>query len=1426
MNTTLKRNSMKRVIWRFFALLLVVLFYVNQTQAQDVYANVLTDSTSDFQDGHNVVDGDRTNYASLSNLLSVLSSSYLRVQFPQAGKAGDVVNVTVSGTAQTLGVGLLNNVTIRLYDSSGNNVATETGSSLLNISLLAGPDSLYLIKFVTNPTDTFTFKEARIEYNNTVGVNLLNEIRVYNVYYQEPCPPTYADNVYAFGTNGLLTGFVTNSGNAVDANMTNYATLVNPLNLLSLLPPAYLDLEFPNSAPSGHYVGFTVSQASSLLNLALLDDIQIRVYDENGTLRETKSNLNTLDLELLSTTGNIYSLGFVSATGNYRISRIRIQLEPVLGLLQNLNVYNAFHYALERPPVVVTASGSTTVCQGDSITLTAEQIPSATGYMWSTGATTRTITVSQSGTYYVTATDSFTCTRRSADINVNVVPLPSPTIIGDSILCAGVKGGVLGTSMPYTTYLWSNASTSSTISVDTAGVYSIAVVDSNGCAGSDNVTVVRNDVDVSASIVNSNCSNNNTGSVSLNVTGGSGMYKYMWSDGTTMSSDSNLAPGVYTAIVSDSVFGCSYNNSYSIIANNTLTVKSSVVNTSACGMSDGSVAITVVGGSGSYSYAWSNSATTQNLSNVSAGIYTVNITDQSSGCVTTHTVVVSDSNSSLMLNGTIAGAKSCTSPNGSVSLAVTGGSGNYTYLWSTGGTSSFISGLSAGTYHVVVTDTQNNCSKAMSYKVEDSAALMIAGTVSASTCSKNTGSVTLNVTGGSSSYNYMWSDGSTNANLSNAQAGTYIVKVTDNTTGCTGSEVFTVAEGSGPVATLDVTQPSCGSNANGAIAVNTSGVNTYMWSTGATTKDITGLKPGMYTVKITDSATGCSANYSAELIARQQIGLVANVSSNTSCASSPDGAVDVNVTGGTAPFIYTWSNSATTEDIANVFAGNYALSITDSNGCANSIMAVVTTDSSKLIDIAVDTVMSASCNTIANASVSINVTGGKGAYSYAWSNGDTTKNLSNILSGDYTVTVTDSVGCSKSLLISVPVDSTNLLTIGLDSAITTGCLASTRGAINITPSGGTTPYSYMWSNNATTQDLTGITAGSYTLTLTDDNGCTAQRTVSLAVDTTKSVKLAVDSVVKVDCASTNSGSVLVTTTGGVMPYTYSWSNSATSEDITNVAVGNYTLVATDDAGCTATISAAVTKVPIFVMTPDVNNVSCYGAADGSIGLTLADGSGSYSYSWSNNETTNNISNLAPGTYIVTVTDNNTQCMLSDTLTVTEPDSLSVITTSVKDDCNNTPAGEASAIVTGGITPYSYNWSNNGTAATVTGLTEGTYTVIVTDANSCQSTRSQLVEREVCDFAISIPDVITPNNDGTNDNWVVQSLQYYTNNTVQIFNKWGDMVYEKKNYDNTWSGTKTNGEPLADGTYYYLILLNESNRSGGDNVFKGYLMIQR
>lgn len=1329
---------------------LIIAGFNNQARAQDIYANVVTDSSSDFQNSYRVADGNLTNYAYVSNLLSLLNTSYLKVRFPKSGKAGDVINVSVQGTGQILGASLLSNVTFRFYDSMGNNVHNSTNSSVLELALLSSIDSVYGIRYITNPADTFKFKEVRVEFNNLLNVNVLNQFRVYNIYYQEPCPPNYADSVFAFGTNSLLTGFVTNPGRAVDGNTSTYATLNNPLNILSLLPPAYLDLRFSKAAIAGSYVGFTVSQNTSLLSLALLDDVTVYLYDESGTLRETKNNFTTLDLELLSGTGNIYSIGFVSQTGNYRISRIRVVLNPVLGLLQNLNVHNAFHYKIDRPPVPVSSNRSTVLCPGDNVTLTAASVPGSSGYLWSNNATTQSITVSyaQAGTYYVTVLDSFSCSRRSIDIEVKAAQPPTPKIIGDTILCTGIREGVLRIGQSYAGgYAWSNNTTADTLVYNNSGNYYVTVTDSNGCVGSDTVDVNDNNISINQAILNSDCSNNNTGSISLNISGGSGNFSYRWSDGSTQNSLSNLLPGLYTTTITDNGQGCVYNRAYTIASENTLTVKASVNNTSTCGASDGDVAIDVVGGSGTYTYTWSNSATTKNLTNVKAGIYTVNITDQVEGCQTTYTVAVSDGKSNLVLTPSVTANKSCNSPDGAVSVNVTGGSGTYTYLWSTSATTSSISNLNSGDYYLLVTDDIQNCSKAIMVSIPDSATPIISGNVTASNCNKGTGAITLSIANGSGNYSYNWSNGVTASSLSNVMSGTYFVTVFDNTTGCSAQKVFSIGEVSAPTATLAITDPLCNSNANGSITISTTGSYKYLWSNGATTKDITNLNAGKYSVQITDSVSGCSLDLNTELTTRGQMLLTSSVTTNTACAAFANGAIDVDITSGTNPYTYSWSNSDTTEDLQNVGTGSYTLNVTDDNGCTGMISSNVKTDSSKLINITVDNVVRASCSTATNASVDVTVKGGIGSYSYSWTSGDTTEDIMNVMAGNYIITVTDSIGCQESESVSIGVDTSKLVQVNIDSITSAGCTGSTTGAVYISPM------------------------------------------------------------------------------NGVAPYTYSWSNGTSNQDLTNVGTGSYSVTMTDNVGCKTTASAVVDST-VFYTDGSVTNTNCYGSSDGEATVQVFDGSGSYTYNWSTGATTATISNLSTGSYIVTVKDEITKCQIMDTFTVDQPDSISATASVTKDDCSQMNTGQILLTVSGGTTPYTYEWSNGSTASINSGLAAGAYSVMITDANNCNSSISAEVTREDCDFNLVIPDVITPNGDGANDTWIITGIQFYPNSVLQVYDKWGDMVYEKRNYSGGWSGTKTDGSNLADGTYYYLLKLNEQNKTGGKDAFTGFLMIQR
>lgn len=1490
-------NRITAILCAFFASLISF-----EGQAQEVYANLVTDSSTDFRNAHRVADANRTNYAAVSQNVSILSSSHIRVRFPVSGKAGDAVNFTIQGgDGQLLSLGLLSNARVRLYDSLGVQVATSATNNDLELALLTD-DSIYNIRYVTNPAGGFKFKEARIEFNNLLTVNLLSEFRIYGAYYQIPCPLTLANSVKAFGTNGLLTGFVSDPNNAVDANTNNYATLTTPLNLLNLLPPAYLELNFPTPARPGEFVGFTVGQASTLLSANLLSSLEITLYDQNGVARATKNNFNTLDLRLLEGTVDRYVLGFTLPQSNYRMHSMRIQLNSVLSLLQNLRVYNAFHYQIDRPPVPVTFSRSPILCQGETVTLTAATTPHAMSYMWSNGAQTKSITVSQAGIYSVTVMDSFDCSRRSLDIEVKVNALPKPVIVGDTVSCENTIG-TLRTSLPYVSYMWSTGSSAATIEINKGGLYSVTVKDANGCSNSDNVTVATNKLSITPTITNTNCSNNNTGAISLAVSGGSNSYSYRWSTGATTSTVNNIGAGLYTVNVRDNQQGCSYNKSFTISANNTLSVKSAIVNTTSCGASDGKVAITVIGGSGNYTYAWSNGATTANLNNVKAGMYKATITDATSGCATTYTVVVNDGGSTLNVNGTVNPATSCNAANGSITLSVTGGTGPNTYLWENNATTANRTGLAAGTYYVTVTNTATGCVAAKAFEVGNSAQLTVNGNVTATGCGRSTGAITATVSGGSGNYTYSWSDGVTTANRTSLAPGAYILNVTDNTSGCKGTRVFVVGTATPPAVTLNVVQPACGTNNNGSITITTTGNYQYLWSNNSTTKDQASLRPGTYTVTVTDPTTFCSANYQATLVPRSQIQLVAAPTSNTSCATSANGAIDVTVTGGTPPYTYQWSSGQATQDISMLNSGIYTLNTNDANGCSASITVPVSNDTTKTIGVYVDSVKLASCNNAANGSLIVSARGGVAPYTYKWSNGANTKDLVNVLPGNYSVTVTDFVGCTVVLNTSLGIDSAKAVKLTIDSATAAKCSGSNTGSIYVTTSGGKSPYAYLWNTGAKTEDLFNVASGSYTLTVTDDQGCTAQASANVDVDTANRIIATATTITPAKCEGSETGGVDVTVTGGTAPYTYSWSNGAKSQDLSSVKAGNYTLTINDAAGCTSQLGVnigvdsanAVTamldsvinvgcvdpnsgsifvsvkggttpytymwndgntaedraRIPggdykltvtdfigckdeldvkvsnaaLLVVDEKVNSATCYGANDGSIMLTIAGGK-QLTFTWSNGATGNEIRNLAPGMYTVNIYDNVYMCSLSDTFNVTQPDSLKAIAQVIKDDCFDNPTGEVMLEVSGGTSPYKYVWSTGSTAEDIEALQAGRYDVTITDNNNCTLTTGYDVTKDNCSFDIIVRTVLTPNGDGVNDAWIIEGILFYPGNTVYVYNKWGDLVYNTKNYDNTWMGTNNKGEQLGDGTYYYVLKLNQENKAGGKTDFSGFFMIQR
>ena len=284
------------------------------------------------------------------------------------------------------------------------------------------------------------------------------------------------------------------------------------------------------------------------------------------------------------------------------------------------------------------------------------------------------------------------------------------------------------------------------------------------------------------------------------------------------------------------------------------------------------------------------------------------------------------------------------------------------------------------------------------------------------------------------------------------------------------------------------------------------------------------------------------------------------------------------------------------------------------------------------------------------------------------------------------------------------------------------CNGGSDGVANVTASGGTSPYSYIWSNGSTDEQLNGVPAGTYNVTVTDNNNCTSVSSVAISEPAT-GVSVSVTSVADPDCEGTTTGSITASAAGGVGPYMYLWSDGQTGATASGLSAGTYVVTATDANGCTASVSQLlVDPTGITATIVSSTNLSCFGDMDGSATVEGSGGSGTYTYSWSNGQTTATATGLVAGQYTVTVTDTGVSgCEAVAFVEITEPTELiSEIISSSDVSCFGAGDGTALVNATGGTTPYSYEWSDGQTTAMAGNLAPGNYDVTVTDDNDCTS----------------------------------------------------------------------------------------------------------
>ncbi len=362
-----------------------------------------------------------------------------------------------------------------------------------------------------------------------------------------------------------------------------------------------------------------------------------------------------------------------------------------------------------------------------------------------------------------------------------------------------------------------------------------------------------------------------------------------------------------------------------------------------------------------------------------------------------------------------------------------------------------------------------------------------------------------------------------------------------------------------------------------------------------------------------------------------------------------------------------------------------------------------------------------SCFGNTNGNATVNVSGGSGNYTYNWNTGATTSLVSNLAPGNYVVTVTDALGCND----------TATVTITQPAALTTSnsntnvsCNGGNNGAIDITVAGGTPSYSYNWSDANQSADRINLVAGNYALTITDAHNCTT--TASFTI-TQPSAIVATANVTNLPCqGGSNTGAINISPSGGNgSPYTFNWSNSAATEDISNLSAGTYTVTIHDNSSCTATFTYTISQAGNLSLNPTLTNVSCNGGTNGSIALQPSGGTPSYSYNWGTGGTSASINNLSAGTYDVTVNDNG-GCQLINSFTVTQPSAITASANKTDLDCYQSGNGTISLTVNGGTTPYSYLWNDGNSNQNRTNIGAGSYMVTITDANNCTLTQSAVL----------------------------------------------------------------------------------------------------
>ncbi|MBN1187724.1 MAG: T9SS type A sorting domain-containing protein [Bacteroidales bacterium] len=781
--------------------------------------------------------------------------------------------------------------------------------------------------------------------------------------------------------------------------------------------------------------------------------------------------------------------------------------------------------------------------------------------------------------------------------------------------------------------------------------------------------------------------------------------------------------------------------------------------------------------------------------------------------------------------------------NGSISVTPEGiGEEPYTYQWSHGPTTQNVSGLVAGWYKVTVTDNTG-------YVVVDSIQVgqptqfvVTLDSTSDVKCFGNTnGKIYITPTGGTPSYYYSWSspDGSglkaTQQDQTTLTQGTYTVIVRDyNFCYDTVSDI-SINEPTPIVITGIVDTVSAEGAGDGSIDITVTGgtpAYSYLWSNDSITEDIDDLDGGTYNVTVTD-ANGCTEDTSFFVYEPNALLIDYYNITDIHCFGETDGAIDITVSGGIPGYTYVWKQQghtdtlSTDQDISNLSEGNYYVTIIDNNGIGTTIISpMYTITEPDLLGLALFPEQ-ISCYNKNDGVIDAYATGGTPPYTHHWIDdydpafNKYTEDISNLKQGYYRDTCRDANGClttGSSQILNPPA-----ISVSVDKQDISCHTGQHDGSICLTPSGGYSPYTYLWNNGKTTSCITLLSAGSYSCVLKDSKNCPLN-VGPYTIIRPAAISLTNQLINPVSCYGLSDGWTAVYPTGGTGKVTIDWTGpvNGTGDTLYNMPFGTYYLVGTDTNNCTGEGQVIMTQPPILELNVDnQQNIACMGDSTGVIEVSATGGTGVFTYEWSTidgggivpgNSSQNT---LAAGSYKISVFDANLcEDSTSSPIILSEPStkvSAAEELASHQDAlCNGSSDGTLKILASNGTPPYEYslNRSDWTTDSNFTGLGANTYVLWVRDATPCYSDAAEAVITEPEAIQISTPIIIHESASGANDGQI----------TIIANGGTGELIYTLRLGETILNQVDSIFTSLAPGGYMLSIRdFNECNASLTDTL---------